>query len=676
MKKVLSILLAALMLLSFVPTAFAAGSINYVKINPYGREEANIDTVKWFSHSDGNHYVFLPADADLENAKVYLSASDDVKIGSKKVVNGASFAEAFGETGMFTLSCGGTTYKLCVIRSANIPAVYITTESGSLDYIHADKSNKEKGNILISKNGAVSLSGELKQIKGRGNSTWKYEKKPYNIKFDKKTAVLGMAKAKKWTLLANHVDKAFIRNSIAFDMAEALGLPFTSEYRFVDLYINGEYRGNYLICESVEIGSTRVNINDLAKDNEDANPGVDIESLPKKGSGSGGTVVDSSHLGSRKWVDIPNEPENVTGGYLLEYEFGYRYHNETSGFVSNRGQCVVIKEPEYASGSEANYIADYYNEAEDALFSESGYNSKGKHYTEYFDLDSLAAMYLLREFDVEYDSGFSSCYIFKDKDSGKFVFSPVWDSDNAYGTYAKGSRNGISLSDTSSFYTNSQYSVPGWMGAVTIPTVFTQAYKHEDLRAKVSEIWSSFTSDGRYDALNQRITDLENEISASAAMNYVRWNIYSDRDYLHKTEAFGGEVNIIRNFISGRKPTLDKGFSPDAAMLYYDGNGATNGFLTEFKPHLTGESVAVKSPKESSDPLVAPSGKAFDHWNTERDGSGTNYKAGDTIILEGKTTVLYAQWRDQTARDKANSFFERIRSVFERIIQFFRGLFG
>lgn len=91
------------------------------------------------------------------------------------------------------------------MQSANIPAMYIQTDE-SLDYIHADKGNKSSASIRTYENGEMTLDGQLKQIKGRGNSTWNYAKKPYNIKFDEKTSLMGMPKAKKWSMLASYID--------------------------------------------------------------------------------------------------------------------------------------------------------------------------------------------------------------------------------------------------------------------------------------------------------------------------------------------------------------------------------------------------------------------------------------------------------------------------------------
>ena len=244
MKKLISILFAVLCLtLAALTVSAAEPGLEMLKVNPYGGEEADIDTVRWYE-TGGQYFLFLPADVDMNAAKLYFQAEETVLLDGKALENGGS-AAAF-TPGVHQLNCGTQRYSLTVCCSEALPAVFLQTESGSLDYIHASKENKEPGNIRVYENGVLTLDKALKQIKGRGNSTWYHLKKPYNIKFDKKTGLLGMDKAKKWTLLANYLDLTLLHNACGFELGEDFGLPYTSQYRWVDLYINGDYLGNYM----------------------------------------------------------------------------------------------------------------------------------------------------------------------------------------------------------------------------------------------------------------------------------------------------------------------------------------------------------------------------------------------------------------------------------------------
>ena len=641
MKKLLSVLLAAIFILSFVPVVFAeGGGIETFKINPYGGSSDAMDAVSWYS-SSGKYFMFLPADTDLNAAKVYFTASGDVTLDGNAVENGGS-AAAF-TAGGHTLSCDGTDYQLKVCCSANLPAVYLTTESGSLSYIHANKENKEKGNIRIYENGVKTVDKALKQIKGRGNATWGYPKKPYNIKFDKKTSVLGMPAAKKWTLLANYRDLSMIHNVYGWEFASAFGLTYTSEYRYVDLYINGEYKGNYAICESVEIGDNRVEINDLEKANEKANPGVDIESLPNVGTGANGKVLSYSHKGSRKWIDIPNDPENIAGGYLLEYEYGGRYNPELSGFITSNGQPVVIKSPEYATQSEVNYIADFVDAGTRALYSETGYNEEGEHYSEYFDVDSLASMYIVQEISMNYDAAFSSFFAYKAEDSDKLVFGPIWDMDNAFGSSQ--TNLSVPLVTTNLWWANQ-------MANLGNPTVLAAANRHAEFRALVRSKWAEAESSGVFDAVDQTVDELVDSMRESAAMNGLRWNHFSTTSISTSATKWASNVEISENFVAGRCGELSKGLGANGAYLYFDMNGQTGGsWASVSKIKEIGETITVRDISGNGS-VTPPDGKIFYSWNTAKDGSGTRYFPGDTLNLSSEETVLYAIWKTQAEIDE------------------------
>ena len=110
-------------------------------------------------------------------------------------------------------------------------------------------------------------------VKVRGNSTSSGAKKPYNIKLSSKKDVLGMGRAKKWCLLANLYDKTMLRNKLSYDFAAEIGMDYVSSCEFAELYLNGVYRGCYLLTEAVEIGETRV---DLLEDGNVLHDNTDI----------------------------------------------------------------------------------------------------------------------------------------------------------------------------------------------------------------------------------------------------------------------------------------------------------------------------------------------------------------------------------------------------------------
>ena len=170
MKKCLSFLLALIMLLPLASTAFAEeAGVKVLKINPYGGSEDDIDTVSWFDDND-MYFLFLPSDVDISVSKVYFTASAAVTLDGNVIESGGS-ASAF-TNGNHVVACGDHEYNLTVWASDSVPSVFISTESGSLDYIHQNKENKEPGSIRIYESGKKTLDMDLKHIKGRGNTTW------------------------------------------------------------------------------------------------------------------------------------------------------------------------------------------------------------------------------------------------------------------------------------------------------------------------------------------------------------------------------------------------------------------------------------------------------------------------------------------------------------------------
>ena len=684
MKKSIFLLLTALLLFSLCAGAYAAGGIDVLKINPYGEDEAAIDTVSWYV-SSGKYFLFLPADTDLTAAKVYFTASGDVTVDGTPIASGDS--AAVFTAGTHTLACAGTSYPLTVLQSSALPTIFIETASGSLDYLLADKEHKEAATIRVYENGELTLEKELKQIKGRGNSTWtECPKKPFNIKFDKKTSLLGMPKAKKWSLLANYKDDSAIKTPAGLELGRTLGIPYTSECRNADLYLNGEYYGNFSVCESVEVGENRVEITDLEKANETANPGVEIEALPRGGTGANGSVQNHTVKGSMKWVNIPNNPADISGGYLLELDFGVRYNEEVSGFVSNYGQWVVVKSPEYASESEVRYIAALYNEAEEALLSSNGYNSRGKYYTEYFDMETLAKTYLFIELQKSLDTAISSFYFYKDAGSDLLVAAPVWDFDRGF--YTPEMRCASDMSSPNGWHSSS-FSYSGSNGdPFDTETFLSLCFRHEDFRQLAANTWKSTVLGKAPAQVDKLFFDHYTQNAASRQMNLVRWKFASAASPLSSATSGGDSYfSKVSSFVHNRLAVLNGAFNSDLAMLYYDANGGSRHIFNR-EIVAVGGKVTVLGTQVHDSYIAAPAGKTFQGWNTKADGTGKTYQPGDKIQLNAKTTTLYAMWGKQSDNEGNNGsngnsgnsgsdfdFLQWLRHIFKVIGDFWRRVF-
>ena len=226
------------------------------------------------------------------------------------------------------------------------------------------------------------VSDATGKIKGRGNSTWDAPKKPYKLKLDEPIDLFGNGEARTWTLIANYTDLSLIRNFLACSIASIFDTQqYTSKIQFVDLYVNGDYLGVYLLCEQNEVGTSRVDI----------------------------TV--SSDLDT---------------GYLLELDG--RFDGE--GFYVNE-EFYSIKSPDTDSRlfteEHREFIKSY---LEDCLIALSGDDYESVETL--IDTKSFAQSYIIYELFKSVDVGFASFYIYKDA-GGKLTCGPVWDFDRSLG---------------------------------------------------------------------------------------------------------------------------------------------------------------------------------------------------------------------------------------------------
>ncbi len=393
--------------------------------------------VKWYDRGDA-YRLYIPSGVDMSAVPVYHSYSS-LYINGTGITPGDTYAFSDGVEYSIT---GDVTGKLKVYQSSNIYTMYMTGDSSlpietSSAIEHKDNVERKGGNIYTSDaDGAIAYQDTISKIKGRGNSSWEasqriYGKYAYNLTTNTKNKNItgGDVKTKKYSMLANNMDESMMRNLLIYSLADAIGLDYTPTIRMYDVYDNGNYHGTYAVCEKVEVGSSGLlsGITSLDDDNADVNP--DIEDAPQKNNGKS-----SSSAGFYKYVDSP-DPADITGGYLLEFELSERFDNEISGFVSSKGQPVVVKYPEFATKNEVLYIMNLFNKAEAAVYaSDADINEISK----YIDVESFAKMYLIQEMSKNLDAAQTSFYIYKESDltgDGRLHASPVWDYDWTCGQF-------------------------------------------------------------------------------------------------------------------------------------------------------------------------------------------------------------------------------------------------
>ena len=311
-----------------------------------------------------------------------------------------------------TVKSGSDTAELEMFFS-ELPVVYINTEDGQAItskeyYINADLIIQ--GNEMYN-SGTTTLYSGLTEIRGRGNSTWAQPKKPYRLKLDKKTDLFGMGKSKHWVLLANYLDESLQRNTLAYNLSGAMGMEQMSPV-FVDVVLNGDFVGNYQLCENIRVDPTRVDIFDWESFAEDA-AGViadavgmdkdtagDLEEYMAENMGwitSGTVTLNGTAYAIADYPEI--EVPSISGGYLLELD---EYYDEVSKFKTYNNQPIMFKNPEFVGTNKdmMNYVQNYVQAFEDAVTSDSYtsiYEGKTLHYSDLYDMDALVDYWLINE---------------------------------------------------------------------------------------------------------------------------------------------------------------------------------------------------------------------------------------------------------------------------------------
>ena len=343
-------------------------------------------------------YLFLTNQVVISDAEVQLqgavvSADKGTLDPQTNVLRGA-FAQN-GDSVVVSLADGSS--ETITVMQSELPSLYIALDGVTLDTVHQDKSVKYAGTAVTltdTANEENDLHVTNATFKGRGNSSWVcYEKKGYQIKFDKKTSVLGMAKAKKWVLLANASDDSMMRNKLSFSLADQLGMTYVPHSAFVDLWINGEYRGTYLVCEKVELGTTRLNLND-----------------PK--------------------------------GVLMEQDEAFYASEDIWIENHSTGKHFVVKES--VTEDDPALLQEAVKDFDDALNAVMAYMATTPNETitldalsRYIDVDSFLQYYLVNEFTLNRESSTTSFYWYKDGEQDVLHLGPVWDFDTCMGNDLK-----------------------------------------------------------------------------------------------------------------------------------------------------------------------------------------------------------------------------------------------
>ena len=440
---------------------------------------------------------------------------------------------------------------LTILQGSAIPALFLEVDGENLKKVNRSKTYQITDGMAVyyEADGTVSYSGALDQMKGRGNNTFRYSKKPYQIKLREKASLSGMEKARTWVLLANWADLSLLRNQIMLDMSREMGLRYAVNCVQADVWINGAYNGLYLLTEKIQIGKNRVNITDLEEETEKVNPApFNPGELVK---------TKSSTIPLMRCYPDVQDPEDITGGYILTIEKRARLVNYESmaGFRTANDLSIRIKEPTYPSRGQTEYLFKRFTELKQALIEKDGINpDTGKAFDKYLDVRSFAQKYLLEEWCKNFDFFGGSQFLYKDSDRiDPLVYAgPSWDYDLCFGNMAaRGYRpDGEYLTAYRRTY-----------------NIYWQLSGHEAFRAEVEALWKEAfrpavavllgEKEKEPDGIVCSLAEYRERISASAQMNTRRWGVNSEANGAGSGGSFDNAVKYMENWIRKRTAWMD-----------------------------------------------------------------------------------------------------------------------
>ena len=473
-----------------------------VSMNESGRPEIKevVDGYQWVT-------LCAPENGTFEVGKMYylsvlpqnfergftLTFLTDTKATRFEFNNQVTFKRAIWKNGKNLES--GLTYT-DQLTSNGVPIVEVNIENG------APVDSKETWfncNVRIGKDYYDTVVSDGK-IRGRGNATWKdYPKKPYRIKFSSKESPFGFPANKDWVLLAEYNDHSFLRVPYMCEVSKAAGAEYTINYQHVNLYLNGEYQGLYILTDQVKTGKNRVNVED--------------------------------------------------DGFLIE-EDKY-YDKEPLWFSTASGFNYSFKYPDADDGAIVNgddnytFITGFFSNLESAL---GNITVNPYAVSSMIDYTSFAKWYLIQELTGNWEP--NRFYVLESR-SSKLKMYPAWDPEWSMGL----ARNDNPNNPDGWYFPPVQPDNDAiiWKTRQYYPWLFNDPAFITTLKSE----WNAMKP--HLSAVSSRINEVETEIEAAQSDNFAKWQVLDKCSgaALIALGSWEAEVDYVKTFFVNRITLMD-----------------------------------------------------------------------------------------------------------------------
>ncbi len=422
-------------------------------------------------------------------------------------------------------SGGGVVYEY---PPNTLPLVAIYTQN-----VAVPDEPKIRATLKISERGEPLFEGPI-GIETRGQSSqYFYPKKQYgfetrsteDFELDVDVSLLGLPEEEDWILQAPYGDKSLMRNVLTYSLSEDMGR-YASRTRYVNLNLNDQNDGVYVLMERLKRDVNRIDINELRP--------------------------------------VENEGSALTGGYILKIDKGTDI-NATTAFASkytSSEQSVIhflyeTPDAETITPAQKEYIQTYISDFEDALQSEN-FTDAIEGYKAYIDVDSFVDFFILTELGNNVDGYRLSTWLTKDRDE-KLKMGPIWDFNLAYGNanYCAAERYDVWAYRLSERCPGDFYPVPFWWMRLMQDPAFKEAVK-----TRFTSLRQGALSDASITAKIESYRELLDN-SNNAGYNFTRWPILGEWVWpnFFVGQTYSEEVDYLKEWTLSRAAWLDEQIS-------------------------------------------------------------------------------------------------------------------
>ena len=452
---------------------------------------------QWYSSADGS-----------TNNAVALKGADEssFKTGaiSEKGVRYYFCVASVGEKSV--------TSDVAAVAYTGLPVLYVNTPKGVEITSKEDWTTKTTLTLTDAENPKWNFKDDTTSIRGRGNSTWEQPKKPYALKLNNKTEIMGMPKHKRWVLIANYLDNSFLKNHMAFYLSEKFEMDYTVRGEFVNLVFNGVYRGLYWLGEAIKVDKKRVNIYDGENEMADTD---DKDLLIEMDSHYDEVVKFHS--------SIRNMP------YMIKND-DYFYDEDNNNEMTSGGTARLERFQNKIATLE-NLLYPDYNTNDDCKVNTNNCSAPDESYADIIDVESWAKFWLINEVmdNTELNEPKSAYFSYQNKKEGDvFKAGPVWDFD------AGATKTLTSVKLDTSIYYNALFKSPKFIKAV-------------------KDVWNKYSSTIDF---NTEIQTMRSKLATAAKLDSLMWGAHND--YVQTTDlSFNGSVDFLKESVLNKMDVVN-----------------------------------------------------------------------------------------------------------------------